>query len=221
MGQKTILTPTQKKLLDLVSQETYLNQHFYWTGGTVLAEIYLHHRESEDIDLFSETEIHQPSIDKFVSIAGSVLKVKSISHRQFLGLHTYFFKWPKQELKIDFNYYPFPRINIGKKWNQIAVDSLEDIAVNKVHTISTKARDRDFVDLFFIMQAETFSLKRLINLAKAKFDWHIDPVQLGQVFNQVASHKDVPRMLVPFNRTNMETFFLSLAKSLEKDIFKN
>ena len=69
MGKLTILDSYQKKFLELVLSEPYLLKRFYWTGGTVLSEFYLHHRESHDIDLFSESqEIHLPSINKFAGI---------------------------------------------------------------------------------------------------------------------------------------------------------
>ena len=54
---------------------------------------------------------------------------------------------------------------------------------------------------------------------KTKLDWHIDPVQLGQAFTQVVALEDVPKLLVPFNKTEMENFFLGKAKELEKNIF--
>lgn len=220
MGQKTILTENQKKFLELILKEPFILKRFYWTGGTVLSEIYLKHRESRDIDLFSEKAIHLQSVNKFVGITGGLLKAQTITHRRFLGLHSYVFQLPKEELKVDFNYYPFPRINKGGKWRSLDVDSLEDIAVNKIHTVSTKARSRDFVDLFFIFQNTGLNLKRLISLAKAKFDWDIDPIQLGETFSEVATYKDLPKMLVPFNQEIMEEFFLKLAKSLEKEIFE-
>ena len=92
MGQKTILTPVQRKFLELVIKEPYLKRKYYWTGGTVLAEIYLQHRESEDIDLFSEdSEIHLPSISKLVGIAGAKMGAKKIEHSRFLDLHSFLF----------------------------------------------------------------------------------------------------------------------------------
>ncbi len=222
MAQTSILDRYQKKFLELVLKEPYVLKHFYWTGGTVLSEHYLHHRESYDIDLFSENEeIHLPSVSKFVSVAGEYLKAQSISHRRYLGLHTFTFKFKDGELKVDFNYYPFPRINIGKNWKGLQLDSLEDIAANKIHTISMKPRSRDFVDLYFIMQKEKFSLQNVVSLARAKFDWPIDPIQLGETFAEVAAYQEeVPKMLIPVNLKKVENFFLKLAKSLEDEIFK-
>lgn len=220
MGKTSLLTPIQKRFLALVLKEPYLLKRFYWTGGTVLSEFYLKHRESEDIDLFSEHEIHLPSVNKFVSISAARLGARKVAQRRFLGLHTYLYEFPYSKLKVDFNYYPFPRINIGTRWNGLAIDSLEDIAVNKIQTISTKARARDFVDLYFIFKKENFSLERSVSLAKAKFDWNIDRVQLGETLSRVVTHHDLPTMLVPFDRKDMENFFLKLAKSLETEIFK-
>lgn len=221
MGKTSILKKHHKEFLELVLKEPYLLKRFYWTGGTVLSEFYLHHRESEDIDLFSEKqEIDLPSINKFVGITGTKLRAKKIVYRQFLGLHTYTLTFPTGQLKVDFNYYPFPRINKGRPWRGLEIDSIQDIAVNKIHTISTKARARDFVDIYYIFKKENINIDKLIELAKAKFDWHIDPIQLGQTFTQVSAAQDFPSMLVPFDKHDMEEFFLAEAKKLEKDIFK-
>jgi hypothetical protein len=123
-------------------------------------------------------------------------------------------------LKVDFNYYPFPRIDSSKKWKELKIDSLKDIVVNKLHTISTNPRSRDFIDLFFAIEKEGWNLKKLIIAAKTKFDWHIDPIQLGQAFTQVVALEDIPKMLVPLDKNKLENFFLNKSKELEKDIFR-
>ena len=224
MEQKTIFAPIQRKFLELVLKEPYFRKNYYWTGGTVLAEIYLHHRESYDIDLFTERhEVHIPSVNKFVGIAGTLLHAKKISHSRFLGLQSYLFSFATQpDLKVDFNYYPFPRIDSRGKWKGLSIDSLLDIAVNKIHTVSIKPRARDYVDIYFILQQKDTDLRlsRLIQLAKVKFDWHIGPVQLGENFTKVITVKDLPKMLVPFNKKDMVEFFVTLAKDLKKEIFE-
>ena len=224
MGKKTVLTPIQRKFLELVVAEPYLRRKYYWTGGTVLAEIYLHHRESEDIDLFSEkSEVHLPSVSKFVSIVGAKMGAKKIEHSRFLGLHSFLFVFNGgSKLKVDFNYYPFTRINMGQRWNGLEMDSLEDIAVNKIHTMAMKPRARDFVDLFFILKGGKyeFSVEELVKQAKIKFDWHINSLQLGENFAKVVTASDLPRMLAPFNQQEMEKFFLAKAKELKKEIFQ-
>lgn len=207
--------------MDAVNKENYITNRYYWTGGTVLSEFYLHHRDSQDIDLFIEDrEVYLPPIASFMEKFRVQTKAKRITHETFLGLESFRLEYTDVLLKIDFNYYPFPRINKGKKWKNIEIDSLLDIAVNKVHIIYMKPRARDFVDLFFIMKTQEYSLEYLIQQAKAKFDWHIDPIQLGYKFTFVLKKQDFPKMLVPFNPKEMEDFFLKLAKSLESKIFK-
>ena len=75
-GKDEILTSEQIRFLDLVSSESYLCRKYYFTGGTPLAAFYLRHRLSEDIDLFSEQEVHLPSIRNFLGKAQKKLKMK-------------------------------------------------------------------------------------------------------------------------------------------------
>ena len=221
MGPKTILKPIHRKFLEAVNKEKYLTSNYYWTGGTVLSEFFLHHRESEDIDLFIEKkEVHLPAIKSFIEKFSRKNAINKIAHSTYLGLESFLLTNQNLVLKVDFNYYPFPRIEIGKKWKNLAVDSLLDIAVNKIHTVSMRPRTRDFVDLYFILNKFNLSVGELIKLAKAKFDWHIDPIQLGLKMSQVVTKKDYPKMIVSLDPRKMEDFFLNLAKSLEKNIFE-
>lgn len=218
---KTILNKFQSKLLDTLADDPYITKHFYLTGGTVLAEFYLKHRLSEDFDLFSEKEVYLPSIVAFLTKIAPKLGIKNREHRPFMGLHSFMIHLKDGgKFKMDFNFYPHPRINIGKKYKKLHIDSIYDIAVNKVHTLFMNPRARDYVDLYFITQQEKYPLDQLIKDAKAKFDWHIDPLLLGSQLRKVKTSSDFPKMLVLFDKKTMEKFFLDLAKSLESRIFK-
>jgi len=210
--------------LELVSQEPQITKKFYLTGGTPLAAFYLHHRLSVDIDLFTQEQEVDPKLtDAFLKRVTPKLSIIHIDRSQFLGLVSYKLIYKnKKELKVDFNYYPFPRIEKGIKYKNLKVDSVYDIGINKIHTLFMKPRTRDYVDLYFIMNNYDYSLKKLISDAKAKFDWHIDSVNLSSQFIKVKDIKDqdFPKMLKSFDRKKMEEFFISLAKSLERDIFK-
>src|SRR3989338_7505441 len=150
--EQSIITSSQKKVLDILRKQTALSNRFYFTGGTALAEFYLHHRLSEDLDFFSEEEFSLSPINSFVHKLSAALNLTKITHRNQFGLHTFFLHAPNEELKIDFNYYPFSALEIRKKYDGLAVDSLRDIAVNKLQTIATQPRSRDFIDLFCIVK---------------------------------------------------------------------
>lgn len=208
--------------MELAGQEPKIVKNFYLTGGTALAEFYLHHRYSGDIDLFCEKqEVDQTLVEIFLKKTSAKLGVVKIKKSVFLGLASYIMVYPdKSELKIDFNYYPFPRIDKGVTFKNIQIDSLYDIAANKIHTLFVKPRGRDYIDLYCIMTQTNYPLKKLIIDAKAKFDWDIDAPTLASQFLRVTGVTDLPKMLVPFHQRDMEKFFLSLAKELKKEIFK-
>lgn len=218
---KTILTPFQQQLLNLLASDNYISHRFYLTGGTALSEFYLKHRFSEDFDLFSEKEVYLPAVNAFLTKFSSKIGITEIEHRPFMGLHSFILHIKNAGIfKIDFNFYPYPRINIGKKYKKLNIDSLYDIAVNKAHTLFMKPRTRDYIDLYFILKNSDFVLGKLILDAKAKFDWHIDPLLLGSQFKKAAELTDFPIMLKPFDVKDMSGFFLKEAQKLEKEIFK-
>lgn len=222
MGQ-TILTPKQLNFLELAQNEKQITKRFYLTGGTALSEFYLKHRLSEDIDLFDENEeINFSVTDVFLKKISPNIKVKKIGRSQFFGLVSYTLTYiDGDELKVDFNYYPFRRIEKGARFKNLEVDSLIDIAANKLHTLFMKPRTRDYIDLYFIFKRENLNIKKLILLAKAKFDWDIDKMNLANQFIRVKDIKkeDYPKVIVPFDLNDMESFFLNLADDLGKDVF--
>lgn len=218
---KSILSNAQRKFLDLFNKESSLFKKFYLTGGTALSEFYLKHRYSEDLDFFSEEEFALLPIQGFIKKAARQINAPKIEYQNFLGLHTFiFYLTGTHKLKVDFNFYPFPRILKGLKFKNIVVDSDYDIAVNKLHTIAMQTRARDFIDIYFLIKEKDYDLKDLIMKAKAKFDWHIDPLQLGYRLLQSNMVKDFPIMLKKINHNEWQDFFVREAKKLEKDIFK-
>lgn len=222
-----VLTPKQLDFLELAQAQTSISKNFYLTGGTALSEFYFKHRLSEDIDLFSEKEVNTRAVHDFLKAISPKLGILKIVEQNFLGLYTY--KLHYQDggmLKIDFNYYPFPRIEKGVFFKNLEISSIYDIAVNKVHTVGMKPRARDYVDLYFILtrskEKPVKYLQRMRIDSQAKFDWPLEVKNLAVALTRVSDlkDKDLPKMLVLFDKNKMEKFFLELAKSLEKDIFK-
>lgn len=220
---KNILTARQSDFLELAQSDPTICKNFYLTGGTALAVFYYYHRESHDVDLFCEKkEINTLTTDAFLRKISQKLHIINIKRSQFLGLVSYdlIFKG-KDKLKVDFNYYPFPRIDKGIKFKNLEIDSIYDIAANKLHTIFMKPRIRDYIDLYLILTKEKFNFEDLIINTKAKFDWHIDRINLASQFlrvKELSKSQDYPKMLVSFQPQKMERFFLKLAKDLGKEI---
>ena len=53
----SILSKNQVNTLEKIGKNKFITGNFYLTGGTALAEFYLKHRYSEDLDFFSEQEV--------------------------------------------------------------------------------------------------------------------------------------------------------------------
>jgi len=221
LADSGILTEKQKQFLELLGGEPYFYQHYYFTGGTPLAAFYLQHRLSEDIDLFSTEEVHMPSVRTFLKKIEGPLNIKKIDYRQFVGLHSFQLSFSDTDiLKIDFNYYPFERIEKGMKYKNIPVDSILDIAVNKVQTITTKPRARDFIDIYFIIKEKNYSFYELLKYARNKFDWPNDPLQIATRLFLATEVKDFPHMIKKIDHAEWQNFFVEEARKLKPEIME-
>src|SRR3989344_3253962 len=212
----SILSENQKKILDFISKDKFITEHFYLSGGTALAEFYLEHRFSEDLDFFSEEEFDPQAISVFFQKIKNKAGIKSVKYEQSFNRNLFFLEMLDGDyIKTEFTYYPFPRIENGKHLNTLKIDSLIDIAVNKVFTIYQNPRSRDFIDLYFILKENTdWNIKGLVKNAKIKFDHHIDLIQLVGQFMKVETLKDYPRMIKKVEDKEWQHFFIEEAKKL-------
>lgn len=220
MGKAKGLTARQKQFLELVIQEPYLLDRFYLTGGTALSSWYLHHRESYDLDFFTNILFDYNKISLWLKSNQEIIGYRSIVINEDFGFMTVTMRYPDDKmLKIDFNRYGAVRIKKGKIWRGLEIDDIYDITVNKLSTIASTPRTRDYIDFYYIFQKYKFTLNQLIRDVGIKFSQEIDPLQLTKNFLRVVEFTDYPRMLVPFDHKEMEKFYLDLAKSLKKEIF--
>jgi predicted nucleotidyltransferase component of viral defense system len=215
---KTILSANQIKILETISNDNQICRNFYLTGGTALAEYYLKHRLSEDLDFFSEKEFDIQAINVFFAKNKKNFGIKKIDFQESFNRNLIFLYLKGEIIKTEFTYFPFPRIEKKIKKNKLFVDSLMDIAVNKLFTIYQKPRSRDFIDLFLIMKKTGWKMEDLIKKTKIKFDWHIDYLQLGSQFLQAETVKDYPRMILKLKNEEWQQFFRNQAKKFSGKI---
>ncbi len=213
--------------MEFAQAQKFISKKFYLTGGTALSEFYFRHRLSEDIDLFSENEVNPKAVESFLQAISKRLGISKIIKQNYLGLYTYILQYgDKDELKVDFSYYPFPKIEKGIYFKNLEISSIHDIAVNKIHTIIMRSKARDYIDLYLIFKQADYPpaqyLQKIRLDSQAKFDWPLEDKNLVAALLKVKDLKDedFPKMLIPFDKKKMEKFFLELAKSLESGIFK-
>ncbi len=216
---KEILNKRQVSFLEAF-KNSELSRNFYLTGGTALAAFYLGHRNSEDLDFFSETEVEPLAVQTFLKSNKKGLGFLKLELQKSFNRNLFFLHFPREVLKTEFTYFPFERLGKGPKSGHLQVDSLRDIAVNKVFTITQQARARDFVDLYFIIKKTEWGLGALAKDVRIKFDTQIDPIQLGSELLKVRELKDFPRMRVPLAKKQLISFFMKEASALKNNILQ-
>lgn len=219
---KTILTPFQQKVL-AEFKKTSLAQKFYLSGGTALAEFYLKHRRSEDLDFFTQEELDLEELKKFINLITQKSRFKKVEFQHGFGLYTFFLTKSRKELvnKIDFGQYPFGPIEKLKNFRGILVETLYDIGVNKAQTIAFRPRLRDFIDLYFILQKKPeWTFQDLLQKSFEKFEMRADSLQIGQNLLEARNLVDMPLMIKKINLEEVQKFFLKEARKLSKQILK-
>ncbi len=214
MGEISILTKEQKIILDLISKDSYLANNFYFTGGTALSEFYLKHRYSDDLDFFSENKIEQDIILALMDGWSRIYGFK-IQSRFVEVVYRFELEFPTAaNIKVDFGYYPHPLIEKGKRINSMSVDSLLDIATNKLTTVNQRTDVKDFTDLFFLL-SEYFTVWDLTYGFEVKFkNMFMELYLLAEDFLKVDDFTVLPRMIKPLKLENLKKFFRKKAKEL-------
>lgn len=217
MGKIQLFTKEQQLIIDQVGKSDYLSSRFYFTGGTALSYFYIQHRFSEDLDFFSEEKLDTQNILSFIE---QWAKKDNFTFTSQLKEVVYIFNltFPnKVNLKVDFGYYPYKRIEKGAMYQRLSVDSLLDIATNKLTAINQRRQVRDFVDLYFLLK-DNFTIWDLIEGARVKFNMEIEPFILGADLFEVDQFNFLPRMIKPLTLEELKLFFRNKAKELASKV---
>ena len=215
---KTILTKTQKEILNDLSKDKDFTSNFYFTGGTALSEFYLQHRLSEDLDFFSEKETDDLWLVTLAKNLKTCLNADKVDIQKSFNRNLVFLTVEGNTVKTEFTYYPFEHIQKPKKIKGLKVDSLVDLAVNKFFTIYQKPSARHFIDLYLILEKGAVPWESLFKLARKKFDTVIDPLQLGTSLFQAKQISDLPKMIIKLEEKSWRDFFYSRALELKPTI---
>ena len=165
--EKAQLLPPQRILLQQLAASP-LAERLYLTGGTALAGFYLHHRVSDDLDLFSDTEIPLAAVESFM---GNVPGTTVVAYQRLYERKIFLLDVAGAHLKMEFTRYPFPhttpldRIDVG-----LAIDPPIEIFVNKLQALADRREPKDEVDVYFLLRTPGMpSLAEAITFAERKF----------------------------------------------------
>jgi len=217
---RTILSPNQTRLLEIIANDKEICHRFYLTGGTALAEFYLHHRLSEDLDFFSENEFDVQAVSVFFKKNKKIIGFEKIDYQQSFNRNLFFVDFGGDIVKAEFTYFPFTEIQPKTEIGDLRIDGALDIAVNKIFTIYQNPRARDFIDVYCLHGEFGFAVGDLAKKARIKFDTHIDLLQLGSQFLRAVEVKDYPIMKKKIVAKDWQNYFVDEAKKLKDNIIK-
>lgn len=214
---RSALTPAQRAILIAVGAGE-LQPLVYFTGGTLLASRYLHHRRSLDVDLFSEELPDDLLVTRAMRDVGDLVGASHIHHVRYPNRWQYFLDIGSEEVKCDIVYFPFPAVGrrIRDAELNLPVDSLRDIAVNKVHACYERAAPRDAFDLYVILHTKRWGIPAMLKGVEQKFGIAIDPPHLIARIHGALDHLDDLQPLYigkPPSERTMRSFFDDAART--------
>jgi predicted nucleotidyltransferase component of viral defense system len=134
----------------------------YMAGGTAVT-LYLGHRVSVDIDLFTMEHFYTRPIIDAIKETGSI-SVESVSDSDSFIVEV-------ERVRLSLFFYPYPLLEplYFDQINKISLASIIDIAAMKTVAIVQRGTAKDFVDLRAIIEATGISLEKLIAITLSKY----------------------------------------------------
>ena len=217
-----ILTNLQKKIL-LLSGKLPDKEAFYLTGGTALSAFFLKHRKSRDLDFF--THVEELILPFSQELEASLIK-ENLKVQRLRGFHSFV------ELSVDSeddstavhfaldSPFRFDQPSYFEEIPGVKVDSLIDIATNKLLALFGRAELRDFIDVYFLVR-ERYAREYLTDKSAQK-DPGFDLYWLGVAMERVDHFSDdSPDMLLltrPCSMNEIKDFFRLWRRDILKEI---
>lgn len=218
-----VINSVQERILESFGEAKDSDQ-FYLTGGTALSCFYLKHRQSNDLDFFTAAE---EIIDPFSRQLQTHLATKGFECARQRGFHSFVELVVSREgettlvhLALD-SAFRFNPATEFPGYPRLKVDSLADIASNKLLALFGRATLRDFIDVYSLVKKGHFSKQQLVEMAVRK-DPGFDLYWLGVAFERVHTfNPDAPDMLLLLEAVKLkelEEFFDQWRKEIVQDL---
>jgi len=210
---KGLLTPLQRRFLLLFARLPDQDR-FYLTGGTALAEFYLGHRLSFDLDLFTHEESLIVPTSYLIEKNATESQIDITVARRFASFVELLIREGDDSIKVELALdSPFRFAPPAPSEDGFLVNDYQDLLVDKLLAYYGRAEPRDAIDLYFILQKEP--LVTLLDKAKQKdpgFDLYWFAVALERCLTFPDDGNRWPvSMLVPFDAVEIKRQFKELA----------
>lgn len=170
----------KESLLKLMQAEEL--KKFRLVGGTALS-LYLGHRMSVDIDMFTDAaygSVNFNKIEKFLQrcfdyVSGDFGSNPGLGKSYTIGTH------PDNSIKLDIYYSMDPFFQNYQLKDSVRLATIDEIVAMKVDIIQRGGRKKDFWDLHELLSQ--YSIRDMIALHRQRFEWTHDSDMLIKKFN--------------------------------------
>jgi hypothetical protein len=170
-----IFTGGQVELLPYLKA---FHRSFYLVGGTAVA-LHIGHRRSIDFDLFTHAQLNKSRIKaKLMHIPFSQIPV----FEDFDQLHLLI-----NNVKLTFFSYPYSVLHPITVGSIITIPSLLSLAAMKAFALGRRAKWKDYVDLYFILN-DYYTIQEICREAEKIFNRQFSEKLFRQ---QLAFHRDI------------------------------
>ncbi len=208
----------QRELLVDLVQHPSITGNFFLTGGTALSVFYLHHRRSNDLDLFTVEETDLAELDFILKTTYQHQYVRIKDSVNFLSVLI-------RDVKVEF---VIDRLSLREERAQYALDPLHHLSIdtprnivsNKLCAVASRVEPKDYVDLYALCGAlQMASFEHVYDDARKKDAIFDDPptaaYQIEQGFQFLRRHAEtLPPLLVPIDQQDFSRFYERLTRWL-------
>lgn len=218
-----IISSVQKEILNIFGNISD-NEHFYLTGGTALSCFYLKHRKSNDLDFFTTYEEILLSFSYKLEEALEKQKMDIQRQRAVHSFIEFLIKKGTESTVVHMACDASFRLAETKEFPEypgLKIDSLIDIAANKLLALFGRASLRDFIDVYFLVKKAEFTPEELINKAKLKdpgFDLYWLGVALERINTFKYNSQEMLLLIEPIDFNEMSVFFNQWRKKVGKEL---
>jgi hypothetical protein len=211
----------RKILLQLITEPT-IEEQFFLTGGTALSVFYLHHRVSNDLDLFSLQQVNLSELGFWIRglWPGESAVIKEAPH---------FLSCLILETKIDLVIDPLSidekrPIEVFENGHQLQIDTIQGIVSNKLCACVSRTEPKDYVDLYAIFKKlPEIKFETVYAMAKKKDAIFDDPPTAAfQLEEGIALIKEkpeiIPQLRIPFDYDEFFVFYKDLTMWVYKQL---
>jgi hypothetical protein len=200
----------QSELLDAFFA---LEQRFVLTGGGALVGFHLCHRQSHDLDLFSAPPIELAMAQRALEQAASSIGATVEPQETFPEFRRSLVRRGNDVTLVDLAVDRAPRIEDSVVVDSVRIDTMREIAANKICTLLGRAEIRDLVDLRALLESG-LSLEGALADAARK-DGGANAATLAWLLNELRIPRD-SKVPEPFTAAQLEQFRIELVRELRR-----